>query len=96
MRLTRAPGPQPSFPDGRTDVSVFSAVPCVLPAPDALRAFPRRTFPSVSPGSLARRGRFFHQGAGTPGRPDPGKSAPALPAPSPKHIPTETTAGVTA
>ena len=59
MRLMQTSGSHQHFPNGHMDVSVFSAVPCVLPAPDALRAFPRRTFPSVSPTPFARRGRFF-------------------------------------
>ena len=59
MRLKRTPDAHQHFPNGHMDVSVFSAAPCVLPAADALRAFPRRTFPSASPTSLARRGRFF-------------------------------------
>lgn len=63
MRLMRARDFHHRFPSGDVrneyaHVSVFSAVPCVLPAPDALRAFPRRTFPSATPTSLARRGRF--------------------------------------
>jgi hypothetical protein len=59
MRLMQSPSSHQHFPNGHMDVSVFSAVPCVLPAPDALRAFPRRTFPSASPTPFARWGRFF-------------------------------------
>jgi hypothetical protein len=59
MRLMQTSGSPRHFPNGHMDVSAFSAVPCVLPAPDALRAFPRHTIPSASPTPFARRGRFF-------------------------------------